>query len=132
MEQVAASGKDALSQQGFNKLLDWFDPDHNKAALKYEEIRLRLIRFFEFNDCPYSEDCADDVIQRVTRKLNEGVEVKAHDPFTYFRAVARNTLLEYWKNRHRRDIALDDISPTAQPYINPAEIDLEQIGRAHV
>jgi len=35
-EQIPTFEKNALNQQAFNKLLDWFDPDHDKAALIYE------------------------------------------------------------------------------------------------
>ena len=109
----AASTKEGLNKAAFVRLLNCLDPDDDKAAIKYEQIRLRLIRFFQFNDCPYSEDCADDVFQRVTSKLSEGIEIKASDPFSYFRGVARNTLLEYWRSGRQKDIALEDIAGPA-------------------
>jgi len=40
--------------------------------------------------------------------------------------VARNALLEYWKSRRRKDIALDDMPLSSQPSINPDELDLQQ------
>lgn len=126
-EESSPSKKNLISQQAFNKLLEWFNPDRDKAALKHEQIRLHLIRFFQFNDCPYSEDCADDVIQRVAQKLVEGVEVKATDPYVYFRAVARNTLLEYWKDKQRRQyIPIDNMPLSLQPSVNPDEVSLQQ------
>lgn len=126
-EELATSNNDVLKQQGFNKLLDWLDLEREKAALKYEQIRLQLIRFFQFNDCPCPEDCADDVIQRVTKKLEEGLEIRATEPFVYFRAVARNRLLEYWRNHQRRQhITLDDMPASSQPFINPEDINLQQ------
>jgi len=36
--------------------------------------------------------------------MSEGIEVKADDHFVYFRAVARNALLEYWKVAGGKDM----------------------------
>lgn len=128
--QPKQEGLNPQNQQAFNRLLDWLDPDHEKAGQVYEKIRLWLIRFFEFNDCPFSEDCTDEVIQRVTRKLNEGVKVQADNPLTYFRGVARYVLLEYWKLKQRGPVTLDDLPPSAQPFVNPIENELQQTMQA--
>ena len=91
-----------LTQQAFDKLLAWLDADPERAGQKYEEVRNRLMRFFEWQGCAYIEEQVDQTINRVARKIDEGVEVLASDPFIYFSGVARNVLREYWRHPDRR------------------------------
>ena len=35
-----------LTQELFDTLLDWLDPDRERAGQKYETIRLKLIKIF--------------------------------------------------------------------------------------
>ena len=59
-----------LSQEAFDALLKWLDSDREQAAMKYEEIRKRLIKIFTGRDCVEAEDLADETINRVS-KLDE-------------------------------------------------------------
>jgi hypothetical protein len=45
-----------LSQEAFDALLDWLDPDREQAGIKYEQIRLRLIKIFTGRGCSDAED----------------------------------------------------------------------------
>lgn len=83
-----------LTGDAFEKLLAWLDPDRDRAGDKYEEIRRRLMKFFEWQSCAHPEEHTDETINRVARKIDEGVEVRASDPFIYFSGVARNVLRE--------------------------------------
>lgn len=94
-----------LTKDAFDRLLIWLDPDREQAGRKYEEIRIRLVRFFEWQGCPYPEDQTDQTINRVARRLGEGVKILSSNPFVYFSGVARNVLREYW--RHPERSALD-------------------------
>src|ERR1044071_2332912 len=60
-----------LSQEDFDALLDWLDPDPNKAEIKYEDIRKRLVKIFAGRGCAEAEDLADETINRVTSRLHE-------------------------------------------------------------
>ena len=60
-----------LSQEAFDALLKWLDSDREQAAMKYEEIRKRLIKIFTGRDCVEAEDLADETINRVVSKLDE-------------------------------------------------------------
>jgi DNA-directed RNA polymerase specialized sigma24 family protein len=91
----------ALTPQAFDKLLAWLDADRERAGQRYEEIRNRLIKFFEWQGCAYLEEQADETIDRVARKIDEGVEVLATNPYIYFAGVARNVLREYWRHPER-------------------------------
>ena len=59
-----------LSQEAFDALLKWLDSDREQAAMKYEEIRKRLLRSLP-DDCVEAEDLADETINRVVSKLDE-------------------------------------------------------------
>ena len=62
-----------MSQNNFDRLLEWLGPDREKAAEKYEGIRLRLIRSYVCGGCgDDAEDLADRTIDRVIRKLEKG------------------------------------------------------------
>ena len=61
----------SLSQEAFDALLDWLDPDREQAGMKYEQIRSRLIKIFTGRGCVDAEELADETINRVTRKLKE-------------------------------------------------------------
>ncbi len=84
-----------LSQEAFDKLLDWLDSDREQAGIKYEEIRRRLIKIFTGRGCEDSEDLADETINRVTSKLDEIKLEFQGDRARYFYGVANKVLMEY-------------------------------------
>ena len=77
------------TQAAFDRLLAWLDPERERAAEKYEEIRRRLIKIFACRGCLAPEDAADRTINRVTGKLEELPETYQRDPILYFYAVAK-------------------------------------------
>jgi DNA-directed RNA polymerase specialized sigma24 family protein len=83
-----------LTQELFDALLAWLDPDREEAGRKYEEIRLRLIKIFTCGGCFDPEDMADETINRVSQKLSEIQSTYEGDPARYFYGVAKNVRLE--------------------------------------
>ena len=55
-----------LTAEAFAKLLACLDPDSEKAGQKYETIRQRLMKFFDWRGAYFPEDCADDTLNRST------------------------------------------------------------------
>lgn len=94
-----------LTPESFDRLLRLFDADRDRAADQYEAIRGRLIRIFEWRGCTSPESLADETMDRVSRRLEQGEQVRAADPAVYFYGVARNVLKEYWTDR-RKETAL--------------------------
>jgi RNA polymerase sigma factor (sigma-70 family) len=82
------------TQQEFESLLSWLDPDPERAGEKYETIRRALIKIFTARQCLDAEDLADETINRVTSRLAEIRESYVGDPALYFYRVARLILLE--------------------------------------
>ena len=79
-------------------MLKWLDPDREQAALRYEEIRRRLIQIFTGRASADAEDLADETINRVTSKLHE-VQDYTGDRRRYFFGVANKVYLEYLRRK---------------------------------
>ena len=88
-----------LTQESFDALLDWLDPQREKAGQKYEDIRLRLIKIFTCRGCSEPEDLADETINRVTNKLKEIEAGFTGDRARYFYGVANKVHLEYLRRK---------------------------------
>lgn len=113
-----------LTQEAFDKLLLWLDPNREQAGKKYEEIRRRLIKLFTCRGCRASEELADETINRVTKKVQELADTYNGDPALYFYGVAHNVHLEYLR---RKQSAAPPPAPAGQPDETEQEYDcLEQ------
>ena len=108
----------SLTPAAFDKLLGVLDSDPERAGRKYEQLRDGLICFFEWRAAPCPEDHADESLDRVARKLDEGDRVD--DPCSYAYGVARLVLLEAYKSREKERAAL-----ARQPPAQSAPFDSE-------
>jgi DNA-directed RNA polymerase specialized sigma24 family protein len=106
-----------LTQESFDRLLAWLDPDREQAGQKYEWIRLKLIKIFRCRGCTTAEELTDETINRVTRRLQEIADIYVGDPALYFYGVAHKVILENVKRRP------DPLPPP--PPVRHEEIELE-------
>lgn len=88
-----------LTQESFDALLNWLDPRREEAGVKYEEIRLRLIKIFTCRGCLEPEDLADETINRVSKKLADIQSSYVGDPTRYFYGVANKVHMEYLRRK---------------------------------
>ena len=88
-----------LTGAALHDLLGWLDSDSELAAEKYEKIRSSLIKFFESRGCVTPDLQTDQTIDRVARRLSEGVVIYTPNPFLYFYGIALRVLQE---DRRRR------------------------------
>ncbi len=77
------------TQNDFDKLLAWLDPDRDRAGELYEKIQRKLIGVFACHGCPEPEDLADRTINVVTSKIDWLIANFVGDPAPYFYAVAK-------------------------------------------
>jgi DNA-directed RNA polymerase specialized sigma24 family protein len=85
-----------LTQPAFERLLLKLDSDRRRAGQKYESLRNKLTYFFTCRGVLAPEDHADEVLDRLGRKLEEGVEVE--NVAAYSASIARR----YWKELLRK------------------------------
>jgi len=91
------------TQEAFDKLLEWLDPDRERAAEKYQKIHTRLIGIFSNHGCADPEKLADETIDRVMSKMDSLSENYEGEPTRYFCGVARNILKEDLKRRNTHE-----------------------------
>jgi DNA-directed RNA polymerase specialized sigma24 family protein len=121
-----------LTREGFERLLGLLDADPARAGERYELLRRKLVRFFEWHHGGSAEDQADLVLDRVGRRLAEGEVIRADDPSGYFFGVARNVLHEHWERQKRERRALVSLHADAgQPVRSEPSAPETEEDRAH-
>ena len=93
-----------LTQPSFDALLARLDADRERAGLAYEEIRRRLVRYFEWQSSAAPEDHADTVLSRIARKIEQGEEIE--NVHRYAAGVARLVAKEVAGEQARRHATL--------------------------
>jgi DNA-directed RNA polymerase specialized sigma24 family protein len=96
-----------LTPERFEALLAFLHPDRDKAGELYETIRRRLVRLFEWRGCLNPEELTDETIDRVAKRIEEGIELQSSDPFGYFCGVAHLVYKEVFRRSLREQRALE-------------------------
>jgi DNA-directed RNA polymerase specialized sigma24 family protein len=97
------AGRDwELSPEAFARLLSALGPDATAAGERYERIRAKLARIFEWRGCADPGELVDRTFDRVARRLEEGAELTVADPYAYVHGVAMHVLQEHWREAARR------------------------------
>ncbi len=86
-----------LSQSSFDSFLTILDSNRELAGQKYESLRIRLVKFFEWRACRFADDLADETLDRVARKIDAGEQIKDYVNYAY--SVARLLYLETVKKQ---------------------------------
>lgn len=110
-----------LTSEAFERLLVAFDPDRESAAQKYEIMRRKLAEFFEARGTDAPPDYADETINRVARRIEEGEQIQ--DLASYFYGVARLIWLEFVRSRDKESTPLE-LAPIPVA-LNAAEVEAE-------
>ncbi len=74
------------------RLLARLATDPDSAGLEYERLRRTLIRFFDWRGAWPSDECADETIDRLARRLHD---TPVDDVWSYAYGIARMVLLEF-------------------------------------
>lgn len=115
-----------LTQENFEALLAQLDADRERAAERYEVIRRKLVRLFEWRGCDTPEDLADETFDRVARRLREGVALRSGEPYGYFCGVAHLVYKEVLRQSSRQRLALESGGwppPECPPEVENAHLD---------
>jgi DNA-directed RNA polymerase specialized sigma24 family protein len=103
-------------------LLTRLGPDAERAGSAYEHLWRALACFFACRGAATPEDCAEETLDRLARRLDEGVAVD--DLLHFARGIARLVLLEHRRRSGSRGIPLDEAGyvrsgPEAEDEIPP-------------
>lgn len=104
-----------LTREALDSLLDYLGPDRRAAGERYEEIRGRLIRLFQWRGCDQAEELADETINRVADKISTGLEIRSDDPFRYFCGVGHLVFKEILRRQQRERSALEEVRHLPPP-----------------
>jgi len=128
-ESPDSKQKQDLTAQGLDGLLALLDSDRDRAGEKYEEIRFKLTKYFEWEGCPFVDEHADETINRVARAIQQGKEIR--DLRAYFFGVARLIHFESLRNleKQRRAVAELSTAPAARPDGDGSEAALDCLER---
>ncbi|HEX8399970.1 MAG TPA: hypothetical protein VF644_21250 [Pyrinomonadaceae bacterium] len=105
----------SLTQESFESLLAWLDPEREKAGQKYETIRQRLIKIFYGRGLQDAEALADETINRVACKVKEVAGFYEGDPALYFYGIAQNIYLEV--RRKKLNVPINSDPQVYQPVL---------------
>ena len=75
-----------------DRLLGRLDSDAERAAAEYERLRRALVKFFDWRGAWPADECADEVLDRLMRRLADHQPVDDVHAFAY--GIARIVLLE--------------------------------------
>jgi DNA-directed RNA polymerase specialized sigma24 family protein len=95
-----------LSEDAFSRLLARLNGDPLLAGEEYEKLRARLMYYFERKGCRIPAELSDETINRIARRVEEGVEID--DVFKFSHGVARLVLLEHWRDPKREWDQIDE------------------------
>jgi RNA polymerase sigma factor (sigma-70 family) len=87
----------SLTRPALERLLERLNSEPGRAAQEYDVVRCKLIGFFERRGIGSADALADETIDRVARRLDEGQAIQHLD--AYFYGVARRVMLEWIKRR---------------------------------
>ncbi len=117
---------DALTQAAFDLLLARLDSDRQQAGVKYELLRRKLVKFFEWRGRTLPEDLADETINRVAKNLEAGEEIRSLA--AYCAGTARHVFLESLRGP-REEKLVEDIPQTSVVRAEESERRMECLER---
>lgn len=88
-----------LTKEALDCFLTRLDPDRDRAGEKYEAIRLRLLKYFQWCGVVVPDVEVDETLNRVVRKIHEGENV--YNLSSYIYGVAKWVYAECLKKQTR-------------------------------
>lgn len=119
----------SLTPEAFDELLLSLHPDRDHAGLLYENIRRKLLQFFEARGSSVPEEHADETFDRVMRRMAAGEKVE--NPALYCYGVARFVWIEASRARSREPVELDEnaVMPVANDDAEDLDLAREAVER---
>jgi len=113
-----------LTKEAFDLFLARLDPNQDRAAEKYEVIRLKLLKYFQWGRVMAAEEAVDETINRVARKIQEGENVYNLNAYIY--GVARLVTSEWIKKQNRIEQISEDDNEIQAPVLEEEDLDVAE------
>lgn len=114
---VQGAGSDT---EHFEALLRLLDSDRDRAGQKYEAVRRKLIKFFQWNFCFPAEDLADETFHRLEQRAGEA---EIADTLGFVWGIAKN-LRQEARKRAARTVHFSSLNDCEDPL--PDTFDMEK------
>lgn len=95
-----------VTPEAFDSLFFSLDSDRENAGRVYENLRRKLLEFFEARGSCTPDEHADETFDRVMRRIAEGE--KLENPAGYCYGVAKFVWMEASRKRAKAPVELDD------------------------
>jgi DNA-directed RNA polymerase specialized sigma24 family protein len=118
MEAITIKTRD-FTPEAFVDFLTMLSPDPEIAGEKYEELRRQLIKFFEWRCSYLADQLADETLNRVVRKVQDGEKIENIRAMCL--GIARYVLLEYMRHPDNRRVDVEELSEVAAPSVRRLE-----------
>ncbi len=99
-----------VTREKFASFLAWLNPEGEGAGEEYERLRFRLCTFFSQRRCTFSDELADETINRVILKI---AEEKIENKLAYCYGVAKNVYRESLR-KERNHLDIDEVMLAAK------------------
>jgi DNA-directed RNA polymerase specialized sigma24 family protein len=114
--QARVSKRDwALTPNAWSRLLAWLDQGLDSSGERYLEMRRRLVQYFDRRNCVHPDDLADETLNRIARRLEEGGSMAGETPAHSCYIVARFVFHEYLRRGERNQVSLDELQNHQEP-----------------
>ena len=101
-----------LDREAWETLLSALAADREIAGQKYENLRRRLINLFAWEQSEAPDYLADEVLNRLARKLMEGAAIPHLDRFAF--GIARIVIQEQNRAQRNHEIAVRELQSGAR------------------
>jgi DNA-directed RNA polymerase specialized sigma24 family protein len=102
--------KKELTREKFESFLKWLSPDGDRTGEVYERLRFRLCTFFSQRRCRFSDELADETINRVILRISEE---EIENKLAYCYGVAKNVFRESLR-KERNHLDVDEVIVAAK------------------
>lgn len=104
-------GAGSITPRAFALLLARLGDDPADGGEHYEALRRALVRFFDWRGAHAPDACADETLDRLARRLDDGAAIDDVRGFAH--GIARLVLLEHW--RRPRELPIDEAPGAREP-----------------
>lgn len=126
-QQTAATRKQQRwtpTAEAFARLLKWLDGGTDSQGQKYEEMRQRLVAFFDRKNCASPDDLADETLNRVMKWVEEHDREHDDEPAKICYNTARFVFHESLRKPAYESADIGDLS--TPPALDPRKVAAEE------